>query len=279
MVFDSNRWLSYDDPCLALHRLVDRDGTPYLLLTGPEPDFQWERMTEAVRQLVVLLGVNLVVSAHGIPMAVPHTRPIGLTSHATDPRLIPLQDNPFGRVEVPGQPVVAARAAAGGVGPRRARVRRARAALPGPGRVRRRRRDRPQRDHRRHRPQPAHRRPRRPGRSQPGRDRPRDRGVRRGVAGDRRAGAPVRHLQRGPPEAQPAGHRRQRAAVGRRDRGRVRAVPARRGRRRGRRRGQPARLPSRRGPRDLAEGACVRGQGSLLGAAAQTLACLAREKL
>jgi hypothetical protein len=101
MVFDANRWLSYDDPCLALHRLVDRDGTPYLLLTGPEPDFQWERMTEAVRQLVVLLGVTLVVSAHGIPMAVPHTRPIGLTSHATDPRLIPLQDNPFGRVEVP----------------------------------------------------------------------------------------------------------------------------------------------------------------------------------
>ena len=54
MVFDSNRWMSYDDPCLALHRLVDRDGTPFLLLTGPEPDFQWERMTEAVRQLVVL---------------------------------------------------------------------------------------------------------------------------------------------------------------------------------------------------------------------------------
>jgi hypothetical protein len=101
MIFDANRWLSYDDPCLALHRLLDRDGTPYLLLTGPEPDFQWERMTEAVRQLVVMLGVTLVVSAHGIPMAVPHTRPIGLTSHATDPRLIPLQENPFGRVEVP----------------------------------------------------------------------------------------------------------------------------------------------------------------------------------
>jgi hypothetical protein len=102
MVFDHNRWTSYDDPCLALHRLVDRDGTPYLLLTGPEPDFQWERVAEAVRQLVVLLGVNLVVTAHGIPMAVPHTRPIGMTAHATDPRLIPAQDNPFGRVEVPG---------------------------------------------------------------------------------------------------------------------------------------------------------------------------------
>ena len=102
MVFDTNRWLSYDDPFLGLHRLTDRDGTPYFLLTGPEPDFQWERMSEAVGQLVNLLGVDLVVSAHGIPMAVPHTRPIGMTAHATDPRLIPVQDNPFGRVEVPG---------------------------------------------------------------------------------------------------------------------------------------------------------------------------------
>jgi hypothetical protein len=102
MVFDANRWLSYEDPCLVLHRLVDRDGTAYLLLTGPEPDFQWERMAEAVRQLVVALGVNLVVSAHGIPMAVPHTRPIGMTAHANDPRLIPVQENPFGRIEVPG---------------------------------------------------------------------------------------------------------------------------------------------------------------------------------
>ena len=102
MVFDTNRWVSYEDPCLALHRLSDRDGTPYFLLAGPEPDYQWERVSEAIRQLVVDLGVTLVVSAHGIPMAVPHTRPIGMTAHATDPRLIPEQLNPFGRVEVPG---------------------------------------------------------------------------------------------------------------------------------------------------------------------------------
>jgi hypothetical protein len=102
MVFDTNRWTSYEDPCLALHRLVDRDGTPFFLLTGPEPDYQWERVVEAIRQLVVMLGVDLVVTAHGIPMAVPHTRPIGMTAHATDPRLIPEQLNPFGRVEVPG---------------------------------------------------------------------------------------------------------------------------------------------------------------------------------
>jgi hypothetical protein len=102
MVFDTNRWVSYDDPALALHRLVDRDGTPFLLLAGPEPDYQWERVVEAIRELVVMLGVDLVVTAHGIPMAVPHTRPIGMTAHATDPRLIPEQVNPFGRVQVPG---------------------------------------------------------------------------------------------------------------------------------------------------------------------------------
>lgn len=102
MVFDTNRWVSYEDPSLALHRLVDREGTPFLLLTGLEPDYQWERVVEAIRELVVVLGVDLVVTAHGIPMAVPHTRPIGMTAHATDPRLIPEQLNPFGRVEVPG---------------------------------------------------------------------------------------------------------------------------------------------------------------------------------
>ena len=102
MVFDTNRWVSYEDPCLAPAPAVRRDGTPYFLLAGPEPDYQWERVSEAIRQLVVNLGVTLVVTAHGIPMAVPHTRPIGMTAHATDPRLIPEQLNPFGRVEVPG---------------------------------------------------------------------------------------------------------------------------------------------------------------------------------
>ncbi len=101
MVFDTNRWISYDQPSLELHRVLDRDGTPFLLLAGPEPDFQWERMAEAIREVVNLLGVTLVVTAHGIPMAVPHTRPIGMTAHASDPRLVADQENPFGRVQVP----------------------------------------------------------------------------------------------------------------------------------------------------------------------------------
>ncbi len=102
MVFDTNRWVEYEDPSMLLHRLTDRDGQTYYLLTGPEPDYQWERVIEAVRELIGRLGITLVVHAHGIPMAVPHTRPVGMTAHATDASLIGDAESPFGRVQVPG---------------------------------------------------------------------------------------------------------------------------------------------------------------------------------
>ncbi|HPF75866.1 MAG TPA: PAC2 family protein [Phycicoccus elongatus] len=102
MVFDADRWVSYDDPAILLHRLTDRDGQTYYVLTGPEPDYQWERFIEALRQVMDVFGITLAVSAHGIPMGVPHTRPVGMTAHATDPRLIGEAQSPFGRVQVPG---------------------------------------------------------------------------------------------------------------------------------------------------------------------------------
>jgi hypothetical protein len=101
MVFDRNRWVSYDDPAILLYRLSDRDGQTYYVLSGPEPDYQWERFTEAVRELMTTLGMTLAVTTHGIPMGVPHTRPVGMTAHATDPRLIGETESPFGTVQVP----------------------------------------------------------------------------------------------------------------------------------------------------------------------------------
>lgn len=101
MVFDANRWARYEAPRMQLQRLTDRDGHPYHLLTGPEPDFQWERVVRAITELVVALKVTLVVNVNGIPMGVPHTRPVGLTVHATDPSLIGEARSPFGRVQVP----------------------------------------------------------------------------------------------------------------------------------------------------------------------------------
>ncbi|WP_409483291.1 PAC2 family protein [Arsenicicoccus dermatophilus] len=101
MTFDRDRYTAYDDPTIVLHRVLDADGTPFLMLTGPEPDYQWERMVEAVRGLVRAFGVTLTVGVHGIPMGVPHTRPIGLTQHASSPALIPDNNPVFGEVQVP----------------------------------------------------------------------------------------------------------------------------------------------------------------------------------
>jgi hypothetical protein len=102
MTFDSDRWSSYADPSLVLYRVVDADGEPFLVLYGPEPDYQWERVIEAIQLLNRMLGVTLTVSIHGIPMAVPHTRPIGRTAHATSPNLIGEHESLFGTVQVPG---------------------------------------------------------------------------------------------------------------------------------------------------------------------------------
>lgn len=102
MTFDRDHFSDYADPSMLLYRMVDAQGTPFYLLAGPEPDYQWERVIEAVRQLVRRLGIRLVVSAQGIPMGVPHTRPVGITQHATNRSLLTESNPVFGTVQVPG---------------------------------------------------------------------------------------------------------------------------------------------------------------------------------
>ena len=88
MVFVRDHWESYEQPQLAVHLLTDEAGVPFLLLDGPEPDVSWERFVEAVRVLSDQLGVRVTVGLNAIPMAVPHTRPVGMTAHATRPELV-----------------------------------------------------------------------------------------------------------------------------------------------------------------------------------------------
>ena len=135
MVFDRDHWESYADPSLLLYRVVDREGVPFLLLAGPEPDYQWARMAEAVMILIRALEVELTVSVHGIPMAVPHTRP--RLHHARhEPSAAVGQRDALRHRAGPGQLLGHARASRRGR-TRRHRLRRARAALPRPERVRR----------------------------------------------------------------------------------------------------------------------------------------------
>ncbi len=101
MIFDTDHWTSYADLHLRLYRMVDDQGEVFLLLSGPEPDVQWERLSAALVQLIERLGVRLTVSMHGIPMAVPHTRPVTLTAHATDTELVQGYRSWIDRVEVP----------------------------------------------------------------------------------------------------------------------------------------------------------------------------------
>lgn len=102
MTFDSDHWVDVEEPTLLLYRVIDAKGAPFLFLHGVEPDYRWEAFTEAVHQLALAFGVRQVVSAHGIPMAVPHTRPVGMTRFASDRALIPGNQAMFGQVKVPG---------------------------------------------------------------------------------------------------------------------------------------------------------------------------------
>jgi predicted ATP-grasp superfamily ATP-dependent carboligase len=102
MMFVEDHWESYEEPTLALHVLYDESNTPFLLLAGPEPDLYWDRFVAAVTELIDRLGVRLTVGFNAIPMAVPHTRPTGVTAHATRRELIAGYEPWLRRVQVPG---------------------------------------------------------------------------------------------------------------------------------------------------------------------------------
>lgn len=103
--FETDRWAAYSAPELNIVALTDTAEAGYLLLSGPEPDTQWERFSAAVEQLIAKLGVRLVINLTAIPMAVPHTRPIGVTVHGTRPELTEGHEAWFATAEVPGSAV------------------------------------------------------------------------------------------------------------------------------------------------------------------------------
>jgi predicted ATP-grasp superfamily ATP-dependent carboligase len=102
MTFVEDHWESYEAPRLEVSLVEDAVGTGFLMLTGPEPDIQWERFTSALVRLVRRYDVRLCVGVHAIPMAVPHTRPVGVTAHATRPELVAGHEPWVSRVQVPG---------------------------------------------------------------------------------------------------------------------------------------------------------------------------------
>lgn len=87
---------------LTLQVLRDDSGKPFLLLSGPEPDFRWDGFSEAVADLAERYDVGRTVSLYAAPMTVPHTRPLGLICHGNDPEVLARNRTWGQRVTVPG---------------------------------------------------------------------------------------------------------------------------------------------------------------------------------
>ncbi len=102
MVFEEQAFTSYEEPLLALHRVVDSAGVPFLLLSGPEPDLMWLRFIDAVDMLIDQFGVRLLVGLTAIPWATPHTRTLGVIAHSADPALVQGYEAFGAAVRVPG---------------------------------------------------------------------------------------------------------------------------------------------------------------------------------
>jgi hypothetical protein len=102
MRFEVDHWSDYDAPQLAVHLLHDSDGTPFLVLAGPEPDTQWERYAAAVALLVERLDLRLVIGLDAFPMSVPHSRPTPIIVHGSRRELFADYRAWLGHIMVPG---------------------------------------------------------------------------------------------------------------------------------------------------------------------------------
>ena len=86
--FDQDHIADYTPSTLGLYLASDEIGQQFLLLTGYEPDFQWERFTAALLEIIDRLQVRTTTWVHAIPMPVPHTRPISVTLSGNRTELI-----------------------------------------------------------------------------------------------------------------------------------------------------------------------------------------------
>ena len=97
-----------DWPDFEVHAVrIPRAPRDLILLSGPEPAFRWRTFTKTVVDLAEALGVQMAVLLGALLADVPHSRPVSVSAHATDPGLIqrlalqpPTYEGPTGIVGV-----------------------------------------------------------------------------------------------------------------------------------------------------------------------------------
>ncbi len=91
--------LEWPEVTIRLRTTPTRD---LLVLSGPEPNWNWQAFADSVADLATDQGVVEQVSLGGIPWAAPHTRPTILTSTASRHDLLgPDANYPAGPLRVP----------------------------------------------------------------------------------------------------------------------------------------------------------------------------------
>lgn len=101
IAFRENHYADYHAPTLQIVLEHDINGEPYMLLAGPEPDFQWERFIGEVHDVIEEHDVPLTLGLGAVPMGVPHTRPSMITAHGTRAELVDRQNLWSAQVTVP----------------------------------------------------------------------------------------------------------------------------------------------------------------------------------
>lgn len=94
-------------PVLELAIGTDQDDQPFLLLHGPEPDFAWRQFGKAVANITTAIGVTTTFSMGAYPAAAPHTRPVRISSTASDAHMLIGREHTTGRLSVPVGVIVA----------------------------------------------------------------------------------------------------------------------------------------------------------------------------
>lgn len=71
MSYVVDHFASVEIPQITLHEVTDSSGVPFLLLVGPEPDYQWQRFIAAVEQIVDRFGIRLAIGLTAVPWPAP----------------------------------------------------------------------------------------------------------------------------------------------------------------------------------------------------------------
>lgn len=102
MFFEKDHISSYEPATLGLYLVVDEVGQRFLFLDGYEPDYAWERFTDAVIELIAEFDVTSFNWVHAIPFPIPHTREIGVTVSGNRTELIDKYSEWKPQTQVPG---------------------------------------------------------------------------------------------------------------------------------------------------------------------------------